>query len=100
MQAARTLPVHIDETGPRPVLVGTDIKVAQIAWEYEHHGMTPDEIVDAHPHISLADVHAALAYFYDHMDAIRADWLVTDEIIAEMMKRFPPRDRSRPSSDP
>jgi uncharacterized protein (DUF433 family) len=97
MQAARTLPVHIDETGPRPVVVGTDIKVAQIAWEYEHNGMSPDEIVDAHPHISLADVHAALAYFYDHMDAIRADWRVTDEIIAEMMKRFPPRDRSHPS---
>jgi uncharacterized protein (DUF433 family) len=100
MQAARTLPAHVDETGPRPVVVGTDIKVAHIAWEYEHHGMSPDEIVDAHPHISLADVHAALAYFYDHMDAIRADWRVTDEIIAEMMKRFPPRDRSRPSSDP
>jgi hypothetical protein len=30
MQAPRTLPVHIDENGPRPVIVGTDIKVAQI----------------------------------------------------------------------
>ena len=32
---------------------------------YVHHkvrGMTPDEIVAQHPELSLADVHAALAY--------------------------------------
>jgi uncharacterized protein (DUF433 family) len=100
MQAARSLPSHIDDGVPRPVVAGTNIKVAQIAWEHEHHGMTPDEIVDAHPHLTLADVHAALAYYFDHLDAIRADWRRTDEIIAEMQKRFPLRDRTRPSRAP
>lgn len=79
-------------------MVGTDIKVAQIAWEYEHHGMSPDEIVDAHPHLSLADVHAALTYFYDHLDAVRADWAETDRVIEEMKVKFPPRARQHPSS--
>jgi uncharacterized protein (DUF433 family) len=100
MQAARSRPAFIDDQRPRPVVAGTNIKVAQISWEHEHHGMTPDEIVDAHPHLTLADVHAALAYFYDHLDTIRADWHKTDEIIAEMQKRFPPRDRTRPSRVP
>jgi uncharacterized protein (DUF433 family) len=27
----------------------------------------------AHPHLTLADVHAALAYYYDHQDVIRAE---------------------------
>jgi hypothetical protein len=31
--------------------------------------MTPDEIVEAHAHLTLADVHAALSYSYDHMEA-------------------------------
>jgi uncharacterized protein (DUF433 family) len=95
MQAAHTLPVHIDEAGPRPIIVGTDIKVAQIASEHEHLGMTPDEIVEAHPHLTLGDVHAALAYYYDHPDAIRADWREGERLAAEMKKTFPPGSRPR-----
>jgi uncharacterized protein (DUF433 family) len=93
MQVAPAARSHIDDSTPRPVISGTDIKVSQVAFEYEHHGMTPDEIVEAHPHLSLADVHAALTYFYDHMDAIRADWRETDRIVDELKRRFPPRGR-------
>jgi len=78
-------------------VTGSDVKVSQIAWEYEHHGLTPDEIVDAYPHLSLADVHAALAYFYDHMDSIRADWRETERVVAEMKARFPRDGRPRVS---
>jgi hypothetical protein len=76
-------------------VIGTDIKVSQIAWEHEHHGMTPDEIVEAHPHLTLADVHAALAYFYDHMDAVRGDWRETDRVIEEMKTKLQPPRHSR-----
>jgi len=88
MRAARTQ-AHIDDSKPRPVVVGTDIKVAQIAWEHEYHGMTPDEIVSAHPHLSLSNVHGALAYFYDHAEEIRADWHESDRVIEEMQKLLP-----------
>lgn len=88
---------RIDDGLPRPVVRGTDIKVSQIAFEYEHHGATPDEIVEAHPHLTLADVHAALAYFYDHLETIRQDWRETERLIAEMKKRFP--GSARASSD-
>jgi uncharacterized protein (DUF433 family) len=98
MQPARSLPNHIDDNGLRPVVAGTDIKVSQIAWEHEHYGMTPDEIVEAHPHLTLADVHAALAYFYDHADDIRLDWRETDRAIEEMKTKLPPGVRPRPSA--
>jgi uncharacterized protein (DUF433 family) len=65
---------HIDPSGGRAVVAGTDIKVSQIASEVEHLGMTPDEVVEAHPHLTLAAVHAALAHYYDHQDDIRAEW--------------------------
>lgn len=95
MQAERPLPSHIDVSVPRPVVAGTNVKVAQIASEHEHLGMTPDEIVEAHPHLTLADVHAALSYYFDHMEAIRADWREGERLIAEMQKTFPPGTRPR-----
>jgi len=35
--------------------------------------MTPTEIVTTYPTITLAQVHAALAYYYDHRDEIQAE---------------------------
>jgi uncharacterized protein (DUF433 family) len=96
MEPARSLSQpHVDDSVPRPVVAGTDIKVAQIASEHELLGMTPDQIVEAHPHLTLADVHAALSYYFDHMDAIRADWRENQSIVSEMKKIFPPGSRPR-----
>ncbi len=91
MAAARAPAGHIDLTGDRPVVRGTDIKVSQIASEYEHLEMSPDEIVQAHPHLSLGNVHAALAYFYDHRDEIRRDWQETEVLVSMLRKEFPSR---------
>lgn len=33
--------------------------------------MSPEEIIYHHPTITLADVHAALAYYYDNLEEIR-----------------------------
>ena len=89
--AAEQVTSHIDDTGARPVIAGTDIKVSQIASEYEHMGMSPDEIVEAHPHLGLAEVHAALAYYYDHQDIIRREWAEAETLVAELRKRYPVR---------
>jgi uncharacterized protein (DUF433 family) len=89
-------PEHIDESGSRPVVAGTNIKVAQIASETEHLGMTPDDIIEAHPHLTLADVHAALAYYYDHQDAIQRDWREAGGVIDTLRARY----SSRPPPPP
>lgn len=65
---------RVDASGPRAVVAGTNIKVSQIASEVDHLGMTPDEVVEAHPHLTLAMVHAALAYYYDHQELVRKEW--------------------------
>jgi uncharacterized protein (DUF433 family) len=91
MQAAQHVPIHIDETARRPVVVGTDIKVSQIASEYEHLGMTPDQIVEAHPHLNLADVHAALVYYYDHRDVVSREWHEAETLMATLQARYPSR---------
>jgi uncharacterized protein (DUF433 family) len=90
-QAVREIQTHVDASGGRVVVFGTDIKVSQIASEVEHLGMTPDEIVEAHPHLSLADVHAALAYYYDHQSAIRSEWQEARALIADLRPKYPSR---------
>jgi uncharacterized protein (DUF433 family) len=56
--------------GGQPRIAGTRLKVQQIALEYERFGWTPDQICDAHPGVTLAQVHAAISYYYDHKEEI------------------------------
>lgn len=56
-------PVH---SGGAPTIRDTGIRVVNVATAYEHSGYSPDEIVEFSPDLSLADVHAALAYYYEH----------------------------------
>ncbi len=56
--------------GGQPRIDGTRIKVQHIALEYEKLGWSPDQICDAHPGLTLAQVHAAISYYYDHKEQI------------------------------
>jgi uncharacterized protein (DUF433 family) len=56
--------------GGQPRIAGTRLKVQQIALEYERLGWAPDQICDAHPGVTLAQVHAAISYYYDHKEEI------------------------------
>ena len=64
--------VQIDSRGVARI-AGTRMKVAHIAEEHTRLGMTPEQIVEAHPHLSLAQVSAALAYYYGNREAIEAE---------------------------
>ena len=56
--------------GAKPRIAGHRITVADVAIWYERMGMSPDEIVSEYPTITLSDVHAALAYYFDHRDEV------------------------------
>lgn len=59
--------------GGKACIAGHRVRVLDIVVWHEHHGMSPDEIVSQVPTITLADVHAALAYYFDHMEEIREE---------------------------
>ena len=61
---------------------GTRIKVSLIYDRYEKQGRTPAQIVDDYPHLTLADVHAALAYAYESRDEIETQ-LEEEKLTAE-----------------
>lgn len=49
-----------------PVVAGTRIRVIDIAIKYDRMGLTPDQIIEAHPHLTLEAVHDALSYYYEN----------------------------------
>ena len=56
------------------IIAGTRTKVIEIALERLAHGSSVEEIVEQHRGlISLAQVHAALAYYYDHEADLNAE---------------------------
>jgi uncharacterized protein (DUF433 family) len=57
--------------GQKACIAGTRISVQDIYVWHELLGKSPDEIVLEYPFLTLAQVHSALAYFYDHADEIR-----------------------------
>ncbi|MEX2092759.1 MAG: DUF433 domain-containing protein [Pirellulales bacterium] len=57
--------------GQKACIAGTRISVQDIYVWHELVGMTPDQIVSEHPFLSLTQVHAALAYYFEHTDEIR-----------------------------
>ncbi len=52
----------------------TNVKVIEVASEKIAHGSSPEEIYDQHRgHLSLAQIHAALAWYYDHRNEFDAE---------------------------
>jgi uncharacterized protein (DUF433 family) len=58
--------------GGRPIVAGTGVTVKRIAAWYQL-GMTPEQIAQEVGHLSLAQVHAALSYYFAHQDEIDQD---------------------------
>ncbi|MGK7884964.1 MAG: DUF433 domain-containing protein [Crocosphaera sp.] len=74
--------------GGKPRIAGHRIKVQDIVIWYEEMELSPDEIVSRHPTITLADVYAALTYYYDNFQEIRQAILEDDRLEAEMRSLF------------
>ena len=52
--------------GGSPVVAGTRVRVVDIAVEYEYLNQSPDEIISAHPHLKLEQIHDALSFYYEN----------------------------------
>jgi uncharacterized protein (DUF433 family) len=75
--------------GGRPRIDGHRITVEDVAVWHERMGISPDEIVSSHPSITLSDVHAALAYYYEHRRQIDAEIASGEQFVAELKAKSP-----------
>jgi len=67
MTAETLTHIHRDADGTAWI-DDTGVKVLQVAQEHIGHGWSADTIYENHPGLTLAQIHAALAWFYDHQE--------------------------------
>ena len=70
--------------GGKPHIAGHRIKVQQVAVWHEQLGQSPEEIVATYPTLTLAEVHAALAYYYSHRAEIDGNIRADEEFVAQL----------------
>ena len=71
---------HIEKVAGQPARLQSNcrVRVAQLVTDYLAYGWSPDEICRQYPHLSPAEVHSAMAYYFDHQDEIDAE--IRDEL--------------------
>ncbi len=65
MSIATNAQIELDDHGVAWIS-GTKVKVIEVAIDKLTHGSSPEEIHFQYPHLSLSQIHVALAYYYDH----------------------------------
>src|SRR5437867_3900264 len=78
-----------DTCAGQPRIDGTRITVNLVAEKVVHLRLTPEEVLIDHPHLTLAQIHAALAYYFDHRTEVEASMREGKEFVEELRKRFP-----------
>ncbi len=71
--------------GGRPHIAGTGVTVRRIVGWYKL-GLTAEEIAAEIPHLTLAQVHAALAYYHANREEIEAE-IAAEEDETERLER-------------
>ena len=56
-------------SGMEPHIRGTSIAVRHVVGQYRQYG-TVEGVLNAYPHLTAAQVHDALSYYYDHVGEI------------------------------
>jgi Protein of unknown function (DUF433) len=78
MPKTATAHIRLDERGVVWVDY-TNVKVIEVVLDKLAYGWSPEEIHFQHPHLSMAQIHAALSYYYDHQSAFDAETSVNFE---------------------
>ena len=74
----------------RAFVAGTRVRVQDIYVDSQVHGMSPEQIVASLPHLTLSQVHAALAYYYDHREEVLEELRQDKQFVALMKKQMGP----------
>jgi uncharacterized protein (DUF433 family) len=84
---------HIEQTpgvcGGKRRIQGTRIRVLDIVALFESNGLSPDEICDQYPGLTLGMVYSALAYYFDHRNELEAEIAAEREKVERFRRDHP-----------
>ena len=90
MTAVVSTLIELDERGIAWI-TGTKVKVIEVATDKLAHGSSPEEMHVQYPHLSLAQIYAALAYYYEHQAEFETEILHQAERALAARRRVEPR---------
>ena len=64
--------IRLDDAGI-PHIADTTMKVVELVMAQESYGWSPEELHFQHPYLSMSQIHSALAYYWEHKEALDAD---------------------------
>ncbi len=64
--------IVLAETGV-PMISGTTMKVIELVLDSKAYGWSPEELHFQHPYLTLGQIYSALAYYWDHQEALDQD---------------------------
>ena len=77
--------IELDANGI-PWISGANTKVVEVVLDKMAHNSSPEEMHEQYPHLSLAQIHAALSYYYEHQAEVdvqvQKDLKEVDELAA------------------
>ena len=80
--------IEINEQGV-PWISGANTKVVEVVLDKMAYGWSPEEMHRQHHHLSMAQIHSALAYYYEHQHEVDADIERRDRYVQELRARQP-----------
>jgi uncharacterized protein (DUF433 family) len=86
---ATTYPHIVKEAGycgGKAAIDNTRVRVNNVAW-LAQQGLTPHEIIEHYPDLTLPQVHAALLYYYENRDEIEAELAAEEQDAADFERR-------------
>ena len=86
--------IKVDPEG-RPWVDDTNIKVIEIVLDHVAYGWSAEAIHENHPHLSLAQIYAALAWYYDHQAEMDKEIERQSERVAELRESATPSPLQR-----
>ena len=87
IMTAPHIAISQDIAGGKPRITGHRITVQHIVIWHERMGLSADEIASNHG-LSLAEIYAALTYYYDHRQEIEEAILADESYVVELRKRI------------
>jgi uncharacterized protein (DUF433 family) len=73
-----------------PVIAGSTMKVVEMITSHLTYGWSPEELHFQYPHIGLGKIYSALAYYWDHQEALDADMKRRLDEVENLRQQAPP----------
>jgi uncharacterized protein (DUF433 family) len=78
--------IQINENGV-PVIADTTMKVVELITAVKAYGWSPADLYANYPHLSMSQIHSALAYYWDHKAGMDAEIQQIDQWAANMRQQ-------------